>query len=104
MAEIFRKHPAGYEHQIRARQLEKPYDLRHIDNRPIQIDDLPFIVVAYGLTFDSQEVPKTFTPNQISSADRPTGTRANWEDITNQIQFFEQSSIVPFISLQREMR
>jgi hypothetical protein len=81
IAEIFHSHPAGYEHRLRVRQLEKPHDLHRMDDRPIYIDDLPFMVVAYGLTFDSQEVPETFTPNQIGFANRPTSTRVNWEDM-----------------------
>jgi hypothetical protein len=81
VAEIFRTHPAGYDYQLRVRQLEKPHDLHRMDNRPLHVDDLPFMVVAYGLTFDSQEVPETFTPNQISFADRPTSTRVSWEDM-----------------------
>jgi hypothetical protein len=78
---VFGRHPDGYDHRLRVRHLEKPPDLHSTDGRAIQIDDLPFIVVAYGLTFDSQEVPETFTPTQIGLADRPTATRVDWEDM-----------------------
>lgn len=60
--EIFHRHPAGYDHRLRVRHLEKPHDLHKTDNRAIPIDDLPFMVVAYGLTFDSQEVPERLSP------------------------------------------
>ena len=77
---VFGKHPEGYEHRLRVRHLEKPHDLHSTDGSSIQIDDLPFIVVAHGLTFDSQEVPETFTPTQIGPANRPRGTRVDWEE------------------------
>jgi hypothetical protein len=72
--EIFHGHPAGYDHRFRVRRPEKPRDLHRTDNRAIQTDDLPFMVVAYGLTVDSKEVPETFTPAQIGPAYRPTRT------------------------------
>ena len=78
---VFTKHPEGYEHRLRVRHLEKPHDLHSTNGHAIQIDDLPFMVVAYGLTFDSQEVPETFTPAQIGHANRPRGTRLDWEDM-----------------------
>jgi hypothetical protein len=81
IADIFHSHPAGYEHRLRVRQLERPHDLHRTDNREIRIDDLPFMVVAYGLTFDAMEVPETFTPKQIGLADRPRGNRVSWEDM-----------------------
>jgi hypothetical protein len=79
--DVFRKHPAGHEQRLRVRQLRKPDDLHRTDNRTIQFDDVPFIVVAYGLTFDAQEMPETFTPNEFGLADRPSRTPLNWEDM-----------------------
>jgi hypothetical protein len=81
ITDIFRRHPAGHEQRLRIRQLGRPDDLQRTDNRAIQIDDVPFVVVAYGLTFDAQEVPETFTPNEFGFGDRPTRTLVNWEDI-----------------------
>jgi hypothetical protein len=81
ITDIFRRHPAGHEQRLRIRQLGRPDDLHRTDNRAIQIDDVPFVVVAYGLTFDAQEVPETFTPNEFGFGDRPTRTLVNWEDM-----------------------
>jgi hypothetical protein len=78
---IFTRHAAGYEQRLRIRHLNKPHDLHTTDGRAIQVDDLPFMVVAYGLTFDAQEVPETFTPGQIAQANRPTAPRVDWEDM-----------------------
>jgi hypothetical protein len=81
IVEIFRRHPSGYERPLVVRRLESPQDLHSTDSRAIQADDLPFIAVAYGLTFDAQEVPETFTPSQFGHAVRPTATRISWEDM-----------------------
>jgi len=78
---IFSRHPAGYEPRLQIRHLNKPHDLHSTNGRGIQLDDLPFMVVAYGLTFDAQEVPETFTPRQITQANRPTAARIDWEDM-----------------------
>jgi hypothetical protein len=81
IADVFRRHPAGHEQRLRVRQLGKPDDLHRTDNRAIQFDDVPFVVVAYGLTFDALEVPETFTPNEFGLGYRPTRTPPNWEDM-----------------------
>lgn len=79
--EKFRRHPSGYEHRLVVRHLQKPSDLHRTDNRALQADDLPFMVVAYGLTFDAQEVPETFTPDEFRPVHRPRRNPLNWEDM-----------------------
>jgi hypothetical protein len=79
--DIFHRHPSGHEHRLVVRHLEKPHDLQRTDGRAIHVDDLPFLVAAYGLTFDAQEVPETFTPSQFNPVSRPTGERVSWEDM-----------------------
>jgi hypothetical protein len=81
IAELFTAHPGGHDHDLRLRFLGVPSDLFRTDGKPIGREDMPFLAVAYGLTFDAAEIPETLTPDEVSPGPRKTQPPSNWEEM-----------------------
>ncbi len=71
LSKTFIRHPDGHEHPLRVRTLGVPADLYCAGGKPTTPDEIPFLVVAYGLSYDAIEVPETFTPGDFGLGDRP---------------------------------
>jgi len=54
----YREHPDHYPQLLRTRSAERPDDLVRTDGKDLLVGDLPFVSVAYGLSFDAGMVPK----------------------------------------------
>jgi hypothetical protein len=80
LSEVLRKHPEGYDKPLRLRSLGIPSDFFRTDHKPISLDEIPFLVVAYGLTFDAMEIPETFTPQYFGPGYRPSRPFVSYED------------------------
>ncbi len=81
IARVLVTHPDGYDHELRLRSLGVPSDLSRTDGRSIAREDMPFLAVAYGLTYYAAEIPETFTPDQVPPAPRPRKPRLDWEEM-----------------------
>lgn len=79
--QVLQTHPDGYEHRLRLRDLGVPNDLFRTDMRQVSSSEMPFLSVAYGLTYDAAELPRTYTPDQIPPGPPPRGRRLDWEEM-----------------------
>lgn len=59
--------------------LEKPVDLYGASGERIHSDDYPFLAVAYGLSYDPDEVPKVWTPKETAPMKISSARRREWE-------------------------
>ena len=78
---VLAHHPSGYEWPLEVRRIEKPEDLFHLSRRPISGEEMPFVSVAYGLTYDAFELPEPDTPDRAPIVTNPRGVFTSYEDM-----------------------
>lgn len=75
LVDPMRVHPSGGNTQIKAAVLEPPPDLVRADGKKIHKDELPFIMVAYGLSNIGLSIPEAFTPDEVPPLPIPVERR-----------------------------
>lgn len=79
ISDTFAMHPDRYEQRLMLKRVEIPSDLYRTDRTAIAQEDMNFLAVAYGLSFDAAEVRESYIFRE--PAPRPTRPRENWEDM-----------------------
>jgi hypothetical protein len=78
---ILATHPDGYERPLSIRRLGKPDDLLRTDGKAILGEDIPFLVVAYGLSYNALEVPEAYMPGGMHPQTIPEKKFVGWEEM-----------------------
>jgi hypothetical protein len=65
LVDPMRRHPSGANNHVEAAVLDPPPDLVRADGEMIHKDDLPFAMVAYGLSNIGLSIPEAFTPDEV---------------------------------------
>jgi len=70
----------GFTHSLSATPLEVPDDLVFADGREVPALMLPFVYVAYGLSFYAWDAPRLDPPNAIEPMRTPAASAPVWYD------------------------
>jgi len=74
LVDAVRVHP-GYREALQLADLEPPADLLRADGAKVPRNELPFVIVAYGLSNIGLSIPEVFTPDQVPPLPRSTERR-----------------------------
>jgi hypothetical protein len=75
LVDPMRRHPSGANNHVEAAVLDPPPDLVRADGKRIHIDELPFAIVAYGLSNIGLSIPEAFTPDEVPPLPEPSERR-----------------------------
>jgi hypothetical protein len=79
LVDPMRVHPSGANPHIQPAFLEPPPDLTRADGKKIRKEELPFIMVAYGLSNIGLSIPEAFTPDEVPPMPEPSERRIRLE-------------------------